>query len=51
MKTILYFYDNSFAHVRRRLAGMLPEARKRRWHVEAIDMTGRLQSLDRLLRF
>ena len=51
MTTILYFYDNTFAHVRRRLAGMLPEARKRRWHVEAIDMTGRLQSLDRLLRF
>ncbi len=22
MKTILYFYDNSFAHVRRRLAGI-----------------------------
>ena len=51
MKTVLYFYDNSFAHVRRRLAGMLPEARKRRWHVEAIDMTGRVQTLDRLLRF
>lgn len=51
MTTILYFYDNMFAHVRRRLAGMLPEARKRRWHVEAIDMTGRVQTLDRLLRF
>ena len=51
MTTILYFYENSFAHVRRRLAGVLHEARKHRWHVEAIDMTGRLQSLDRLLHF
>lgn len=50
MKTILYFYDNSFAHVRRRLAGMLPEARNRRWHVEPIDMTGRVHTLGRLLR-
>ena len=51
MKTILYFYDNSFAHVRRRLAGILPEARKRRWHVEPIDVTGRVQMLGKLLAF
>lgn len=27
--TILYFYDNSFAHVRRRLAGVLHDSRMR----------------------
>ena len=29
MTTILYFYDNTFAHVRRRLAGMLHDSRMR----------------------
>ena len=51
MKTILYFYDNSFAMVRRRLAGIMSAARDRRWHVEPIDMTGRIQMLGKLLRF
>ena len=51
MKTVLYFYDNSFAMVRRRLAGILSAARDRRWHVEPIDVTGRIQMLGKLLRF
>ena len=29
MTTILYFYDNTFAHLRRRLAGMLHDSRMR----------------------
>ena len=51
MKTVLYFYDNSFAMVRRRLAGIMSAARDLRWHVEPIDMTGRIQMPGKLLRF
>lgn len=51
LKTILYFYDNTFAMVRRSLEGILAEAKCRRWHVEPIDLTGRTQMLGKLLRF
>ncbi len=51
MKTVLYFYDNTFAMVRRSLSGILPEAKNLRWHVEPIDLTGRTHMLGRLLRF
>lgn len=51
MKTVLYLYDNSFAMVRQRLGGILSAARAHRWHVEPIDMTGRVHMIERLLGF
>ena len=51
MKTVLYLYDNSFAMVRQRLNGILSAARAYRWHVEPIDMTGRVHMIDKLLGF